>query len=99
MSWDPTSPEHCPCCDHHGACVHQGPTRPAHVAWRLGSRAAEDYLWGTCQRGVPTPAELGHEPPVNPYAEETDEAVWWSRAYAATATRIRCYDVRSDASE
>ena len=89
MSWDQTDPTHCPCCDTHGACVHQGPTRPAHVAWRLGSRAAEDHLWGTCQRGVPTPAELGHEPPQNPYAEDSDEHGWWARAWSATYARIQ----------
>ena len=98
MSWDPTDPIHCPCCDTHGECVHQGPTRPAHVAWRLGSRAAEDHLWGTCQRGVPTPAELGHEPPQNPYAEDSDEHGWWARAWSATYARIQWQAARIKAS-
>lgn len=98
MSWDQTDPTHCPCCDTHGACVHQGPTRPAHVAWRLGSRAAEDHLWGTCQRGVPTPAELGHEPPQNPYAEDSDEHGWWARAWSATYARIQWQAARIKAS-
>jgi hypothetical protein len=85
VSWDPRNPNHCPCCDSREPCVHQGATRPAHIAWREGRRAAEDYLQGA----APTPAGLEHEAPVSPYAETDDEHVWWSRAFSARTAQIR----------